>query len=338
MSLSILQLGPMPPPYGGISTHIAALKHRLEENNIKTEVASFQTVSALWHMLNCKIVHSHEISARSKILLPLLRGVNKRVMLSVHGDGLEDQLTTNQVLKLNPLGKLLLRKALKHYDYIIAANDKIKQFLLSVGVNEGCVVVIPEFIPVETTWDYRAERPDIESFIHGRKVFFLSGDLRKYHGAYLYGFDLMFDFVKKNREMENHICVFMNVTNGGDIDSIEELERMRVGNHLENVIYINRIPLISALPLIKESFALIRPTNTDGNSVSILEALYLKVPVIASDVVDRPKSCLLFKSRDGEDLSRAIHYLMDNYSHVKKGIKETFDSFKRIRDIYESLA
>jgi len=338
MTLSVLQLGPVPPPYGGIATHIAALRQRLDKSGIKNNVASFDSLSALWRVFNHHIIHSHEISARSKILLPLLTFLRKRIILSVHGDGLQDQLTTNQVLKLNPFGKNLLRKALTHYDVIIAANHKIRQLLISLRVNEDRVFVIPEFIPVENDWDYKVHRPDIDAFINGRRMFFLSGDLRKYEGVYLYGFDLIFEFAKNHTPLEKQICFLINVTNDQDRRSIEELEQMRIRHHLENFIYINRKPLPSVFSVIKDSFALIRATNTDGNSVSILEALYVNVPVIASDVVDRPKSCLLFKSRDQKDLSDKILYLANNYSKIKGNISETFDSFERIKKIYEFLS
>lgn len=337
MKFSVLQLGPMPPPYGGIATHVAALKHQLEKNKIMNDVASFQTIAALRYVFKHNIIHSHEISARSKILLPLLKCFKKRIILSVHGDGLEDQLTKNQLFRLNPFGKRLLRKALKYYDAIIAANDKIKRFLLCIGINDNRIFVIPEFIPTENAWDYRVDRPEIDLFIRGRKMFFLSGDLRNYNGVYLYGFDLIFEFAKNNKRLEERICFFINVTNYRDSGSIEELERLQMNNHLENFVYINKKPLRSALSLIKESFALIRATNTDGNSVSILEALHQRVPVIASDVVDRPRSCLLFKSRDQEDLSKKILYLIDNHPSVKENISETFNSFDRIKEIYESL-
>ena len=338
MNVSVLQLGPMPPPYGGIATHVAALKHRLDKNNIRNDVASFEAISALKYIFRHHIIHSHEISARSKILLPLLKYFRKRIILSVHGDGLEDQLTNNQVLRLNPFGKRLLRKALKYYDAVIVANDKIKRFLLYIGIKDNRIFVIPEFIPTENAWDYRVDRPEIDLFVRGRKMFFLSGDLRNYNGVYLYGFDLIFEFAKNNKRLEERICFFINVTSYRNSGSIEELERLRIDNHLENFVYVNKKPLRSALSLIKESFALVRATNTDGNSVSILEALHQRVPVIASDVVDRPKSCLLFKSRDQEDLSKQILHLIDNHPSVKGNISEMFNSFDRIKEIYESLS
>ena len=55
-------------------------------------------------------------------------------------------------------------------------------------------------------------------------------------------------------------------------------------------------------PLFKKSDLMIRPTTTDGDALSIREAMYLGCSSIASDVSNRPKGTIVFKSRDLEDL------------------------------------
>ena len=58
-------------------------------------------------------------------------------------------------------------------------------------------------------------------------------------------------------------------------------------------------------PALARSSVLLRPTNTDGDAVSVREALWLGVPVIASDVVERPAGTELFRTRDAESLWQA---------------------------------
>jgi len=63
-------------------------------------------------------------------------------------------------------------------------------------------------------------------------------------------------------------------------------------------------------PIFKKSDLLVRPTNTDGDSISIREALYFKTSVVASDVTSRPKECYIFKNRDFRDFySKCIKVL-----------------------------
>ena len=42
------------------------------------------------------------------------------------------------------------------------------------------------------------------------------------------------------------------------------------------------------IPVLRLTDVLLKPTNTDGDAISVREALYLGVPVVASDVVERP--------------------------------------------------
>ena len=50
----------------------------------------------------------------------------------------------------------------------------------------------------------------------------------------------------------------------------------------------------------------VRPSITDGDSVSIRECLSLGVPVIASNAVSRPPECILFENRNQQKLEQTI--------------------------------
>jgi hypothetical protein len=54
----------------------------------------------------------------------------------------------------------------------------------------------------------------------------------------------------------------------------------------------------------------IRPTNTDGDSLTIREGLYLNKIVLASDVVQRPEGTKLFKTRNAMDLFEQMKLLI----------------------------
>ncbi len=49
-----------------------------------------------------------------------------------------------------------------------------------------------------------------------------------------------------------------------------------------------------------------RPTLSDGASVSIQEALFFVISVVASDVCERPNQVILFKSRNVLDFTEKI--------------------------------
>lgn len=59
-------------------------------------------------------------------------------------------------------------------------------------------------------------------------------------------------------------------------------------------------------PITARADLFLRPSNQDGDSISIREAEFLGVRVVASDACPRLASCILFRSRSSESLSDAI--------------------------------
>ena len=59
---------------------------------------------------------------------------------------------------------------------------------------------------------------------------------------------------------------------------------------------------LSFVRLIENADIVIRPSNTDGDALTIRESIYLGKCTIASDVVERPAGTILFKTRDVADL------------------------------------
>ena len=57
----------------------------------------------------------------------------------------------------------------------------------------------------------------------------------------------------------------------------------------QNILLIDINKGVDAVALWQMSDIYLRPTNTDGNSISILEALSVGSSVVASDCVERPE-------------------------------------------------
>ncbi len=59
-------------------------------------------------------------------------------------------------------------------------------------------------------------------------------------------------------------------------------------------------------PVIAQASLFLRPTRSDGYSISVSEAIYFNIPTIASDICPRPKGTILFKSDNAQDLSQKM--------------------------------
>ena len=78
-------------------------------------------------------------------------------------------------------------------------------------------------------------------------------------------------------------------------------------------------------PLIKCVDIVVRPSRHDTYGISVAESLFFGVPVIASDVTDRPVGCELFKTGNYKSFKKSFdelygkimckHYCADAKSH-----------------------
>ena len=88
-----------------------------------------------------------------------------------------------------------------------------------------------------------------------------------------------------------------------------------------------------------KSDVFVRPTNTDGYGISIAEAIYFKVPAVASNVCSRPEGTILFRSRDSDDFVSKVNHVLNNYKEYKGEIAniEFENNIKKIVKIYKTL-
>jgi len=76
---------------------------------------------------------------------------------------------------------------------------------------------------------------------------------------------------------------------------------------------------LSFVKLIEASDIMIRPTQTDGDALSVREALFLGKAVLASDVVSRPEGTSLYQKNNAEDLyNKTVELIGQIRSNVAK--------------------
>jgi hypothetical protein len=90
-------------------------------------------------------------------------------------------------------------------------------------------------------------------------------------------------------------------------------------------------------PVLKVVNVLLRPTKSDGDALSIREALYLKIPVITSNVVPRPVDSIVYDMNSKDDLLNKTLDLIDHYDeHVSKIGNNEISFASKIIEQYES--
>ena len=129
-----------------------------------------------------------------------------------------------------------------------------------------------------------------------------ASNLLMHDGVDLYGTDLCVAAV--NELPKNYYLVFVVVK--CEIPEFYDAYHVAIAKYgLEDRILLTDKSM-SFVRLISESDIVLRTTNTDGDSITVREALALGKPVVASDVVARPEGTTLFANRNVASLIKAI--------------------------------
>ena len=340
MKKKVLIIGPIPPPAGGVSIHITRLADLLS-SWYSVELADESKVSkqGIYNIRNSKftryfktisssdIVHIHSGPRSLKyahiLFSKLLR---KKTLLTIHS------YREKASFPFSLLDKWMYSMP----NTTIIVN---KDFDKRLGLKNH-VVVKDAFLPpsVEKEAPVPAE---ITGWLHTKKqdgytvAVGNAWRLDMHNGEDLYGLDLCLAAAKKLKENNEKVCfVFVVCDLHGSID-ITKYETQIKEQQLEDVFYLHKAQ-ISFINLIKETDIVLRPTNTDGDALTVREALFLGKNVIASDVVKRPEGTLLFETRNVEALTDAIRKAKDINKPVANsaGQNNLTDFYK---DIYSNL-
>lgn len=353
-SIKIALLGSYPPPYGGVSIHIQRIKEKLDELGISTIVYDFsgggvkkdsnivsvnkplQWLVKYFFTAKENRIHSHFSDWRPRSIIGFMSFFNKKTIITIHGDSLKKSLENHNWLK-----KQIIKFSLKHSSYIIAMNTNIKELCLSIGVKPTRISVIPSFIPPTLRKNEINEIPrEVWDFIdlHSPIISANAFEIRFHEHEDLYGIDMSIDLCSELIKDFPNLGLIFCLPRIGDYEYYEKLKKTILDRGIQDkFLFINKN--FQFYPILMKSDIFVRPTNTDGDAVSIREALYFNVPVIASNCVQRPRDTIIFKNRDNEDFLLKVKTVLNNIEEYKKQIelKENYNNFEKVLEIYKNI-
>lgn len=353
--MKIALLGPYPPPYGGTSVHMQRLKERLEKEDAACVVYDYSGVpkkapgivtvrnKAIWFLAQlfhspADIIYCRGYSPLALISLSLLAAVKRKKVIMAPGGFLFGD---------KPTGiwhKLAFLLAAKTGVYFVAESLKSKGIILSLGIKPENVSeeVIPGFIPPYVKEEEIAQIPqEVWDFIGSHSPIVTANAFRIsfYNSQDLYGIDLCIDLCANLKAYYPEIRFVFCLPDIGDYDYFYKMkERSRDKGVQGNFLFVTQP--CPYYPILRKSDVFVRPTNTDGDANSLREALYFKVPSVASDAVARPEGTILFKNRDVDDFALKVKHILNNYQSCKEKL-ETLrfeDNFEKILRVYYKLA
>lgn len=353
--IKIALLGSYPPPRGGISVHIQRLKYELEKKGFNCVVYDFSGEQKdtpdgnvvvvrnpkkwlLKYIFTIKedILHVHSPDWRLRAVIGLMGLVGKKTIVSIHGASLK-----NSLVKGNWLKKQTIRFALKSSSFVIALNTDIEQLCLSLGVKTDRMKCLHSFIPPIVREEEIAEIPEkMWDFIHSHTPIISANAFKIifYNDEDLYGIDMCIDLCASLKNTYPHVGLVCCLQDIGDYGYFNKLSQGIAAKDIENnFLFVTQ--RYQFYPILMKSDVFVRPTNTDGDAISLREALYFRVPSVASDIVPRPKGTILFKNRDLHDLTLKVKNLLNNYKQHKEELDlvNIEDNIEKFIQVYKKL-
>lgn len=321
--MKLLLVGPYPPPHGGISVHVATAYRLLRRSGTACRVLdadgrhgpeSSRTGRPgrlrRWTRL-CRVIRRH---ARAGWTLHLhTNGHNPRSWLTVLGCGRAARRAPARVVTLHSgmapdylagggAGRrLLARVALAPYDRVLCVNPRIREAVAALGMDPAKLEVAPAYLPSPPPATDAAVPPaGIETWLRRhRPVLVTTLSFRPE-----YGFDVLVEALA--RLVHRHPSLGCLVLGGGEGYAAAR-RHLRERSLEERVLIAGDVPHTLCLALMARSELYVRPTLSDGDALSVREALSLGLPVVATDTGGRPPgTAALVAPGDAAALAAAI--------------------------------
>jgi glycosyltransferase involved in cell wall biosynthesis len=322
----------MPPPAGGISIHLERLSGLMrdtyevdwiDESSVNKKnyfnIRSLNAFTYFGKLYSADLVFIHSGNRFFKKLHLLFgRLFFKKIIMTIHGYG------PRRIFISRKIDEWFFNMA----HHIILVNEGIYQ-KLSISKNKSSVH--HAFLP-----PLMADEPALPAFLTSKiaaakainsvVICANASSLDSYEGKDLYGLDNCIELAEALRKQQQSFLLIFNVTSIHVGKERYEWAKQRVeALHLEDCLLLMN-ESISFVKLMEVADIMLRPTLTDGDSLSVREALFLGKTVIASDVVTRPEGVVLYKNDDTADLLMKMVTLI---RHPNKGGKNELTNNKQ---------
>jgi|GEM_PF-3789379 len=312
---NILIIGSIPPPIGGVTIHLQRLMASLKQQSVDFAFYDYKKeslVSGFRKVLSSRTVHLHFSSKILRLFVTLLlRMMNKQVIATFHGK--------------YSFSHAIDRTALKLLSHALVLNEfSYHHALARLPAKHGAIHLVSAFIPPT-----RDEEP-LPAGI-GAQIQKLAADkallactnatsyVEDHQGKDLYGID----FLLKVFTAQSNWALVISDPSG------QLQQRYAAFRTVRNILFISTPhPFVE---VIKKSDVFIRATRSDGDSISVKEALFYDVKVVASDCVDRPEGCHVYLMENTESfVSKLREPKNHTVQEIKNGAAQMIDLYKKI--------
>jgi glycosyltransferase involved in cell wall biosynthesis len=347
MPLHVLQLGPYPPPEGGITHNILAIRDELRGRGHRCSIAvtsqsltvarepdvyhprSAAELLGILRSLEYEVLHLHvggEISRRVMALAAACTVLGgKKKVLTIHSGGYPLTKEGRSASPNSVRGRIFRR-----YSKLIGVNEAIADVFRRSGVDEGSIHVISP-VALREPKPGVAIPPEIESFRTSHSPLLLAvGGLER-------DYDPLLQIAAMRHILESFPGAGLMIVGDGSLRP-EASRAVEEGGLSGQVLLAGNVGHEETLHLINDADVLLRTTLFDGDAISVREALFLGTPVIATDTGDRPDGVRLVPIGDASALADAVNRLLSGERTTVPAIEADDSNIAAVVDLYEEIA
>jgi glycosyltransferase involved in cell wall biosynthesis len=352
--MKVVQLGPYPPPHGGIQTHVTSLRDFLRRQRISCAVINITAtrrqnsdhvyypmhalqLAALLLRLRYDIVHIHIGGRLTRRLVGL--GLfcslvpGKKAVLTFHSGGYPSSAEAATARPATVRGFMLRR-----FDRVIGVNARIVDLFHRFGVSPARTRLIsPYGVANLGSGNGEATLEDGDSQVIS-EFYRLHNPVLLTVGLLEPEYDLPLQIDVLGSLLPNFPRLGLAIIGSG---SLEPRIRALVASkpYADHILVAGDVSHRATLCAMSRSALLIRSTIYDGDSIAIHEALDIGTPVIATDNGMRPAGVHLFRSGDPDALRRGIEErLSAGRRSAAAAIHTQDDNLKSILEVYQELS
>lgn len=311
-AIKVSLIGTFPGLRGGVSVHLGRLRAALLAEGFQVtainegisrlkdghNLRNDSPISYLKLLLSSDLIHVHSSNSYLMAIHCIIGKVlGKRIVITLHS------------ARKTGFSLFFQKVATRLASLTIAVSDEIAQSL------SGHVVTIPAFIkpePWECDVPAAFEEILLNARLNGKRTIVTNvTNAGTFEGHEIYGIDIVVSAMENALLREQFETVIFVSNFVGREQYIQRLRAQIRQGHLEDCCHVFEYDGPMAGSIAKADI-LVRATNTDGDSLSVREALYFGTPVIASDCTQRPPGVILFASRDSRNLAEKLTSLDSN--------------------------
>lgn len=344
--MKVLQLGPYPPPHGGVQSNLFAIRSFLLSRGFGCAVINitrhrkpdadniFYPKSAaellrLLMSLEYDIVHLHIGGMLSRRLLGLGFVCTsipcRKSVLTFHSGGYPST-PEGEATQANSFAGFVFRR----FDCLIAVNSEILSFFRKLGVAEARTrLIYPHAFLREEPPAVALPEPQHSFFARHSPVLISVGLLEPE-----YDLPLQIEAIRQVRRKFSNAGLII-IGSG----SLEPNLRNQIGAQpcAEHILLSGDVPHAVTMQAISQAQLMLRTTLYDGDAVSVREAIHLGTPVIATDNRMRPAGVRLIPKSNLPALVRAIEEMLEHPAPRNPPASGDDSNLHAVLQVYEQL-